>query len=248
MSNSPTAKSPTKCSSSIEKEQNLAFSSVVELGKAIAKTLDQSDFLGRWMAHYIAQQITDAESAEPAERAGKEQAAAESILALWQRRSGLPADQPPMHSFERVFTALDRLAGPQDPWSFYRTFPAHTEPDEEDVISSTLLCLALNLEDSARGAVQALIAEAAATSLDREAEWIRLSANLDEDDERKAIRQLQRLTEQLSGQPENASGMEPLERIHARIARMIEQLTAISDAITQDLSQGPAGDAGHETI
>jgi hypothetical protein len=38
--------------------------------------------------------------------------------------------------------------------------------------------------------------------------------------------------------------MEPLERIYARIARMIEQLTAISDAITQDLSGGPAELAG----
>ena len=217
---------------------------MVELGKAIAETLDRSDFLGRWMAHYIAQQITDAESADPAERASKEQAAAESILALWQRRSGLPADQPPMNSFERVFTALDRLAGPQDPWSFYRTFPAHAEPGEEDIVSSILLRLALDLEDSARGAVRALVAEAAATSLDREAEWVRLSANLAEDEERKAIQLLKRLTEQSDGQPENAGDMQPLERIHAQIARMIKQLTAINDAITQDLSGGPAELAG----
>lgn len=61
--------------------------------------------------------------------------------------------------------------------------------------------------------------KAAATSLDREAEWVRLSANLAEDDERKAMQQLQRLTEQLDGQPENADDMEPLERIYARIAR-----------------------------
>jgi hypothetical protein len=114
-----------KCSSSTVNEQTPTFSSVIELGKAIAGTLERSDFLGRWMAHYIAEQIIDAESADPGERASKEQAAAESILALWQRRSGLPIDQPPMHSFERVFTALDRLAGPQEPWSFYRTFHAH---------------------------------------------------------------------------------------------------------------------------
>jgi hypothetical protein len=192
------------------------------------------------MAHYIAQQITDAESADPAERASKEQAAAQSILALWQRRSGLPADQPPMRSFERVFTALDRLAGPQDPWSFYRAFPAQAAPGEEDIVSSTLLRLALDLEDSARGAVRALVAEAAATSLDREAEWVRLSADLAQDDECKAIRQLRRLIEPLDGRPENAGDMQPLEHIHAQIARMIEQLTAISDAITQDLSGGPA--------
>ncbi len=198
------------------------------------------------MAHYIAGQITDAESAGPRERASKEQAAAESILALWQRRSGLPADQRPMYSFERVFQALDRLAGPQDPWSFYRMFPAHAESGEKDMVSSTLLRLALDLEDTARGIVRSLVAEAAATSLDREAEWVRLSANLAEDEERKAFQQLRRLTEQSDGQPENTDNMESLERVHARIAGMIEQLTAINNAITQDLRRIPAREASHE--
>lgn len=156
---SPTGKSPTKCSSSTVNEQTPTFSSVIELGKAIAGTLERSDFLGRWMAHYIAEQIIDVESADPGERASKEQAAAESILALRQRSSGLPIDQPPMHSFERVFTALDRLAGPQEPWSFYRTFHAHAKPGGEDIISSTLLRLTLKLEDSARDIVRSLVAE-----------------------------------------------------------------------------------------
>lgn len=38
--------------------------------------------------------------------------------------------------------------------------------------------------------------------------------------------------------------MQLLERIHGQIARMIKQLTAINDAITQDLSGGPAELAG----
>ena len=198
------------------------------------------------MAHYIAGQITDAESAEPGERESKEQAAAESILALWQRRSGLPADQQPMHSFERVFKALDRLAGPQDPWSFYRIFPAHAEPGEEEIVSSTLLRLALDLEDAARGIVRSLVAEAAANSLDREAEWVRLSANLTEDEERKALQQLQRLTEQSGGQSESTDDMEPLERVHACIAQTIDRLTAINNAITQDLRAISAEGASHE--
>jgi hypothetical protein len=51
-----------------------------------------------------------------------------------------------MHALERVFLALDRLAEPQDPWRFYRPFPEGTEPSPEDVISSTLLSLALNVK------------------------------------------------------------------------------------------------------
>lgn len=209
------------------------MASVTELGKALAGELDRTDFLGRWMAHYIAEQITAAESAGESDREASEQAAAESILALWQRRAGLPGDRPPMHAFERVFLALDRLAEPQDPWRFYRPFPEGTEPSPEDVISSTLLSLALNVEDSAREIVRALIAEAAAMALDREAQWVRLSENLAEDEERQAVRRLYRLMQASEERVGNPEDMEPLERIQAHITRTIEQLTTISDAITE---------------
>jgi len=58
---------------------------------------------------------------------------------------------------------------------------------------------------SAREIVRALIAEAAATALDREAQWIRLSESLAEDEERQAIRRLDRLmqvSEESVGHPE----------------------------------------------
>ena len=184
------------------------------------------------MAHYIAEQIIAAESAEDSDREAKEQVAAESILALWQRRAGLPGDRPPMYGFQRVFVALDRLAEPQDPWSFYRPFPEGSEPSPKDVISSTLLSLALNVEDSAREIVRALIAEAAAAALDGEAQWVRLSENLAEDEERQAIRRLVRLMHPSEESMITAQAMEPLERVQAHITRTIEQLTAISDAVT----------------
>lgn len=157
------------------------------------------------MAHYVAEQISAAESASGNDRASKEKTAAESILALWQHRSGLPTERSPMQAFERVFNALDRLAEPHDPWSFYRPFPGEARPSADDVESDTLLRLALNLEDSTREIVRALVSEAAATALDREAEWVRLSENLAEDEERKAMRQLSRparLSNQQLGAPE----------------------------------------------
>jgi hypothetical protein len=192
------------------------------------------------MAHYVAEQIAAAESASDNDQAGKQQAAAESILALWQRRSGLPTDRPPMQAFERVFLALDRLAEPLDPWTFYRLFPREAEPSAEDIASETLLRLALNLEDSAREIVRALVVEAAAMALDREAEWVRLSENLAEDEERKALRHLDRLGRLSNERLDNPEDMEPLERAHAHIARMIETLTAINEAIAHDLRGEPS--------
>jgi hypothetical protein len=60
-----------------------------------------------------------AESVGESDREAREQAAAESILALWQRRAGLPGDRPPMHAFERVFLtrqAEKHAAGVARPW------------------------------------------------------------------------------------------------------------------------------------
>lgn len=185
------------------------------------------------MAHYIAEQITAAESATENDREATEQAAAESILALWQRRAGLPGGNPPMHTFGRVLLALDRLAEPQNPWHFYRPFPEDAEPSPEDVISDTLLSLALRVEASAGQIVRALIAEAAATALDREARWVRLSETMAEDEERRAIRQLDRLMRFSEESIDNPEDMEPLDRVQFYITRTIGQLTAISDAITE---------------
>ena len=189
------------------------------------------------MAHYIAEQITAAESADESDREAREQAAAESILALWQRRGGLPGSHPPMHTFGRVFLALDRLAEPQDPWRFYRPFPEDSEPSPEDVISDTLLSLAISVEASAREIVRVLVAEAAATALDREARWVRLTETMAEDEERRAIRQLDRLMRLSEESIDNPEDMKPLDRVQSRIAWTIGQLTAISDAITE-VSQG----------
>ena len=121
--------------------------------RRLAGELDRSDFLGRWMAHYIARadhrrRVSRTKAtARPAE-----QAAAESILALWQRRAGLPGDQPPMHAFEPRIPRPGPPRRAAGPMALLPPFPQDTEPGPEDIISSTLLSLALNVEDSARRA------------------------------------------------------------------------------------------------
>jgi hypothetical protein len=118
-------------------------------------------------------------------------------------------------------------------------FPKEAEPSAEDVASETLLRLALNLEDSAREIVRALVVEAAATALNQEAEWVRLTENLAEDEERKALRRLNRLARLSNERLDDLEDMEPLERAHAHIARMIKTLTTINKAIADELQGKP---------
>jgi hypothetical protein len=70
-------------------------------------------------------------------------------------------------------------------------------------------------------------------ALDREAQWVRLSENLAEDEERQAVGRLYRLMQASEERVGNPEDMEPLERVQAHITRTIEQLTTISDAITE---------------
>jgi hypothetical protein len=73
--------------------------------------------------------------------------------------------------------------------------------------------------------------EAAATALDREARWIRLSENLAKDDESQAIQRLKRLMQLSEESSDSPEDMGSLDRVQAHIKRTVRQLTAISYAI-----------------
>lgn len=191
------------------------------------------------MAHYVSEQITAAESADADERESKQAAAAESILRLWQHRSGMPGDQPPMRAFEPVFAALDRLSEPQKPWSFYGSFPDGAEPNAENMASESLLRVALSLEDGGRDIVRILVTEAARAAEDREAKWVQLSEELAEDDERKAIRDLRRVSRMLAEYLGSSEEADSLELAHAHLAQLIGTLTSLNEEIAREIQARP---------
>lgn len=176
-------------------EDGASFERTLELGKEIAKNLPGDDVLGRWMSHHISDLITRAETTPGPDGDEIRSETARTILELWAHRADLPVRNRPMATFKPVFTALDRLSEPQEPWAFYGTFEKGNEPSHADMIGALLLKLALELEDTAREVVQQIVIFAADEATDTEAKWLQLSAHLGEDDQRRArrsIRQLQR--------------------------------------------------------
>ena len=80
------------CSSSDPTAVSARCEATLELGRKLTKELgiDQSvDTLGRWMAHYIAELIQDAEKASAEERPAKMRACCDAILNLWKHRHTL---------------------------------------------------------------------------------------------------------------------------------------------------------------
>lgn len=92
----------------------------MELGKTIVSELGLDpgvDTLGRWMAHHIAELITDAESApDPEAKRTKEAQAVEAISRLWQHRSAYDNRINPLHELQPVLQVLRTLDPNRNVW------------------------------------------------------------------------------------------------------------------------------------
>lgn len=191
----------------------MSFEKTLSLGRQIAEELDDSDVLGRWMAHHISDLITRAEAAEGDTDAEElRNAATKSILELWSHRAALATrGDKPLATYDPIFTALTRLSEPQEPWRFYGLFPPGDEPDDADMVGAPLLRVAMTLEDIIRDVVRQVVVVAAEEAADREATWVALSEHLIEDDQRSVLRKLRQLrfTAATNNEPLNASQAPP---------------------------------------
>lgn len=85
---------------------------VINLGKLFVKELGLelgSDTLSRWMAHYLAERMTCAESLEGAEKDAAEKECFDVILKLWHHRWNLPYGQRPLEDFKPLLDLLQQL-------------------------------------------------------------------------------------------------------------------------------------------
>jgi hypothetical protein len=107
---------------------------IINLGKALVEELSLDpgvDTLARWMAHYIAEQITIVESTTGDDKIKAEQQCFETILKLWQHRSSLPIERRPFESFDPIFRALERL-DPENPNPYFYSNPKSRSSESDD--------------------------------------------------------------------------------------------------------------------
>src|SRR5690242_9787087 len=98
--------SSTESSSSEEAEPSKPPKDVLELGKHLVRELklhDGVDTLGRWMAHHVAELITDAKRQRKGpKRTRAEKEATELILKIWEHREALPRHAYPLAQYEEL--------------------------------------------------------------------------------------------------------------------------------------------------
>ena len=159
----------------------------ISLGKMLVEELGLEpgvDTLSKWMAHYVAEQITTAENATGDAKAGAEQRCFETVLKLWERRSLLPNGRRPFESFERIFRALDRI-DPEKPQSYYfddlyfhESKADKTSQDPVDAVQSWI-DTALEIDRAARILIEFAFKQAARNAADEKTRaWIQVGARL----------------------------------------------------------------------
>jgi hypothetical protein len=167
------------------------FERTIELGKELAKDLDDRDMLGHWMAHHISDLITRAQGAGPEER-DLRQEATDTILALWQHRNDAPLRSRPTRHIDTVLNALQRL-GSKRSFEFYNTFGSNDRPEPDELASSPALQLALELENTMQELVLRTVRLAANEAGNKEARWLQHAKHLADDDQMRLWRLLRRL-------------------------------------------------------
>lgn len=145
---------------------------VLELGKALASELDDTDTLGRWMAHYISEQLAALEGLDGQNRHRAEADSVELILRLWEHRRVFPTRRPILSAVDSVERALVRLDSQRSPWEYFDVFAGSAEPTDDEVELNSILKVALALDESVGDLVRTLIAYAAAIASEQDQQWL----------------------------------------------------------------------------
>lgn len=156
----------------------------IELGKQLVKQngLEPGvDTFGRWMCHYIAEQMVKADNSVGTEKELAEKVCFETILKFWQHRWQLPSALRPFESFEKILSVLERLA-PEKPRNFYY----HQIPSREDSsiqrnpVQEKWLKFAEDIDKAARVCLEVVIEKCAEEAKDKDTDyWLKYGRKIE---------------------------------------------------------------------
>lgn len=143
---------------------------IVELGEKLVDLLErdgQHDITVHWMAHYLAELMERARSANDIARAAAQRDAADLILRLWRQRAYLPPRYP-LQSFEPVLTTLERLGSSASLW-------VRGKPPSEEIESDQVRAWmerAQAIDRFARQTIRICLDQAITLAETQEAAWL----------------------------------------------------------------------------
>ena len=207
---------------------------VVVLGKKLVQDLELEtgvNTLAKWMAHYIAELIEEAQTAPP-ERADAARAKCfETILALWRHQAEEGRVRPQLSTYGEMAELLDRFLHAEEPYYFRQTGPLKNELLEE----------ARQIDSAARMIIRFLLSQASERVDDRERGWIDLATRLPPDAQEGLPVIVVRFHEKLKNQPGKESEEDPVKELldgaQAGIRRFQAVLKQIKKAVDEMMRQ-----------
>lgn len=143
---------------------------VLNLGKLLVKELGLEpgvDTLSRWMAHYIAQQMTEIETSSGADKQAAEEKCFESILKLWKHRAYYQIGDKPFENFEPIFQTLDRLnPDHEEPFYFHSEYAVRDKSGNTDDVVKQYLLMATQIDKVVRVWLKFIFQHAAEQAID----------------------------------------------------------------------------------
>lgn len=174
-------------------ERSAHSDAVVALGKRLVSELnlqDSVDTLGRWMAHYIAEVMLEAEAANGDDRLAKQGRARDAILALWAHRFELPNGKRPFSEFEPILRSLASLDPESESSRYFSKFRGPDDESNESKETQEWIELASAIDYSSKILIDYCLSSAADAALHKSKEWVKLAkeAGIDDSFEFIAIR------------------------------------------------------------
>ncbi len=170
---------------------------VINLGKQFVNELglDSSvDTFSKWMAHYIAEKIVQAEQSPSGKGKNEpENECFETILKLWKHRWQLPSGHRPLEKFEPILKVLERINPDRREPFFYRfSEPEILEEEKTDAESKDIddyIKMILQIDKTARIMIDSLLRQGASKAKNEKIEeLLKNSVNLDDSSDVKVIR------------------------------------------------------------
>lgn len=211
---------------------------VLDLGRTLVSELGLDpgvDTLSRWMAHYIAELIEEAETAKVEERPAKFAKCADAILKLWEHRHQLPNGKRPFEDLEPILRALASLDPTDETPRYFRSPRRAADETEQNAETRKWLELADGLDYSAKILIRYCLTQAAQTALDRSKDWVVLAetAGLEDDSELQVIRVI-------TDESDLTKASEPDDRARKLLEDRINRLNGfkeIADSLASDLQR-----------
>ena len=232
-------------SSSSESRSTAALArteAVLALGKQLVTELDldQSvDTLGRWMAHYVAQLIEEAEHAVGESRREAMAACATAVLELWKHRYEYKGHSP-FRQLEPILAAVASLDPVDDTPRYFRApRAAATESGESEEVKGWLELID-GLDYSAKTLIRYFLLQAASSALDKSKEWVGLAESAGETDgfEGVFVRLLDQEADLLSAPDPSVVARAEMEKRIGRLDSFVQLATILSTTLKERLNGG----------